>query len=192
MKTSESVKSIFGAMVKAQGKVKNLYPEAKGYGYDYVPLESVIDMLKAVLPEYGLCVVQLPSGGSVDTVGLTTRIIHDSGEWIESEAVFPLTDMKGVNLSQKGGAAITYARRYALCAAFGITGDKDIDANDKGMRKEKHDPTDEWQDAIASAETKDELAALWRTVPEGQKKRLESVFAKRAKTIESGNQAPIF
>lgn len=134
MKSSESIKDLSAALVKAQSEIKNLYPSSKGYGYDYVPLEKVIDMLKPILPKYGLTYIQLPYGGqSGATVGLTTRIIHESGEWLEETAEFPVTDMKGVNATQKAGAAITYFRRYALLAAFGITGDKDVDANDKAF-----------------------------------------------------------
>ncbi len=136
MKTSESTSNIFQAMVKAQEKVTNLYPSSSGYGYNYVPLEKIIDMLKVVLPQFGLSYIQLPENESGEgLIGLTTRIIHVSGEWVESTASFPLTDMKGVNKSQAAGAAITYFRRYGLCAAFGITGDKDVDANDKAFQQ---------------------------------------------------------
>ena len=135
MKSSESIKNIAGAIVKAQAEVENLYPSSKGYGYDYVPLNKIIDTLKTVLPKYGLAYIQLPFGGqSGNTVGLSTRIVHDSGEWIEETAEFPVTDMKGVNATQKAGAAITYFRRYALLSAFGITGDKDVDANDQAWK----------------------------------------------------------
>ena len=130
MEQSESVKNIIPALVNARKDIKNLYPSSKGYGYSYVPLEKVIDLLKEVLPEHGLGYIQLPAGGDQTSIGLTTRIIHTSGEWLESTAVFPLTDMKGVNKSQMTGAALTYFRRYALCAAFGITGDEDVDASD--------------------------------------------------------------
>lgn len=141
MVCSESTKEISSALVKAQQEIKNLYPSSKGYGYDYVPLEKIIDMLKVILPKYGLSYVQLPEGGEItDTgtimIGLTTRIIHESGEWIDASARFPLTDMKGVNKSQAAGASITYFRRYGLCAAFGITGDKDVDANDNAFKKQ--------------------------------------------------------
>lgn len=144
MKSSESIKSLCESLVKAQSKIENLYPEAKGYGYDYVPLNKIIDMLKSVLPEFGLSYIQLPFGGqSGQTVGLTTRIIHESGEWLEETAEFPVTDMKGVNATQKAGAAITYFRRYALLSAFGVTGDKDVDANDKAFDNKKSADSEE-------------------------------------------------
>ena len=140
MKSSESIKSLCDSLVKAQKKIENLYPSSKGYGYDYVPLNKIIDMLKNVLPEFGLSYIQLPFGGaSGQTVGLTTRIIHESGEWLEETAEFPVTDMKGVNATQKAGAAITYFRRYALLSAFGVTGDKDVDANDKAFDNKDSD-----------------------------------------------------
>lgn len=136
MKQSESVKEIMSAMVNAIPEINNLYPSSKGYGYNYIPLEKVIDELKEKLPKFGLGYIQLPSISERDgCISLTTRIIHTSGEWIEDTCIYPLTDMKGVNKSQAAGAAITYARRYGLCAAFGITGDVDIDCNDKGFHR---------------------------------------------------------
>lgn len=131
MRQSEEVKDLFEALVNARSDIKNLYPSSSGYGYDYVPLEKIIDMLKAVLPRYGLDWIQLPSQGTDNTsVGLTTRIFHKSGQWLEDTVIVPATEVKGTNASQKLGASITYFRRYALCAAFGIAGDKDVDAND--------------------------------------------------------------
>jgi hypothetical protein len=129
MTTSNTVKDIQTALIEARAEIENLNPSAKGYSYTYVPLEKVIDHLKEILPKHGLGYIQLPSGGSGETVGLSTRIIHSSGEWIEDMATFKITDMKGVNVSQASGSAITYFRRYALCAAFGITGDEDCDAD---------------------------------------------------------------
>ena len=143
MKSSESIKNLASALCKAQTKIKNLYPSSKGYGYDYVPLEKEIDMLKSTLPEFGLSYIQLPVGGNDGaTVGLTTRIMHESGEWLEETAEFPITDMKGVNKTQAGGAAITYFRRYALISAFGVTGDKDVDASDKAFDKNSVDDSE--------------------------------------------------
>ena len=134
MKQSDEVKELYEALINARADISNLYPSSSGYGYDYVPLEKIIDMLKAVLPKHGLNWIQLPSQG-IDTasVGLTTRIFHKSGQWLEDTVIIPATEVKGTNASQKLGASITYFRRYALCAAFGIAGDKDVDANDKAF-----------------------------------------------------------
>jgi len=171
MVTSEAIEQISKALVEVSSKVKNLNPGAQGYGYKYVPLESVIDHLREVLPTCGLTYVQMPTGGSESTIGLCTRIIHVSGEWIEAEAVFPLTDMKGVNRSQAGGSALTYFRRYALCAAFGITGDSDTDMHGK----------EDYDRAIASinkAQDIDTLKSTWVSIVKTYGEKPELVKAK--------------
>jgi len=142
MKQSEHVTELQKALIAARTDITNLYPSSSGYGYDYVPLEKIIDMLKTVLPKHGLGWVQLPSAGTDNTnIGLTTRVIHTSGEWIEDSVIIPATEVKGTNASQKLGASITYFRRYALCAVFGISGDKDVDANDKAFSQEPKKPS---------------------------------------------------
>ena len=179
MKSSESIKNLCDSLVKAQKKIENLYPSSKGYGYDYVPLNKIIDMLKATLPEFGLSYIQLPYGGaSGNTVGLTTRIIHESGEWLEETAEFPVTDMKGVNATQKAGAAITYFRRYALLSAFGVTGDKDVDANDKAFTPQNHT-------AATPEELAEETMKLESYINEG--KRSGKFLEKANLYIKEGN-----
>lgn len=140
MKASENFGEIAKALVLARTKVENLYKSGKSYSNKYIPLDDVVDHLKAVLPALGLGYIQLPEGGTDGTIGLSTRIFHTSGEWIEASAEFALTNMKGINVSQGAGSAISYFRRYALCAAFGIVGDDDTDGN-MPVKKENNQPT---------------------------------------------------
>jgi hypothetical protein len=61
-------------------------------------------------------------------VSLTTTLAHSSGEWIASDwPVCPIADMAS---PQRMGAALTYARRYALFTLVGIAGEDDLDAPD--------------------------------------------------------------
>lgn len=122
------MKNLFSALIKAREEIKNLCPDKQGYGYKYVELSKIIDMLKNVLPKFGLGYSQLPTSQDPNNCGLRTIVFHESGESIEDTIMFTPTDMKGVNKSQALGASLTYFRRYALCAAFGITGDEDTDA----------------------------------------------------------------
>ena len=128
MQTSEEVSSIFKALCECKKDFVPLSKNKKGYGYNYTPLDSVIDMLNTVLPKHGINFVQFPS-----TVGenyaLTTRIFHESGEWMEDTIIFNMTEISKANDTQKLGASITYFRRYALSAIFGIASDEDIDGN---------------------------------------------------------------
>jgi hypothetical protein len=61
-------------------------------------------------------------------VRLTTILAHASGEWISSD--WPVCQVTDTASPQRMGAALTYARRYALFSLVGIAGDDDLDAPD--------------------------------------------------------------
>jgi hypothetical protein len=61
-------------------------------------------------------------------VNLTTTLAHASGEWIASD--WPVCPIAETANPQRMGAALTYARRYALFTLVGIAGEDDIDAPD--------------------------------------------------------------
>jgi hypothetical protein len=83
-------------------------------------------MLKGILPKYGLGFAQFPE--SVDGKdGVTTIVMHESGEYMSARYEMEATEMKGTNLTQQKGASITYTRRYALCSVFGIPTEEDTD-----------------------------------------------------------------
>jgi hypothetical protein len=129
MKTSNEVTAIFKALIEVQPQIKNLFKGAESFGKKkYVPLEDVTAHLRDVLPSKGLSYIQLPESENSEGLTLSTRVIHTSGEWIEAAVQIPVTELQQANASQKLGASITYFRRYALCAAFGIAGDLDTDA----------------------------------------------------------------
>lgn len=89
----------------------------------YVSLDAVVEAIDGVLPSCGLTYVQMPmyEGGKFM---LNTVIMHTSGEWISG--TYPIPEN---GKSQELGSAITYARRYSLCAAFGVVADEDDDGN---------------------------------------------------------------
>lgn len=128
MQTSAEVSSLFKALCECKKDFVPLSKNKKGYGYNYTPLDSVIDMLNTVLPKHGINFVQFPSTIN-DNYALTTRIFHETGEWMEDTIIFNMTEISKANDTQKLGASITYFRRYALSAIFGIASDEDIDGN---------------------------------------------------------------
>lgn len=173
------MKNLFSALIKAREEIKNLCPDKQGYGYKYVELSKIIDMLKNVLPKFGLGYSQLPTSQDPNNCGLRTIVFHESGESIEDTIMFTPTDMKGVNKSQALGASLTYFRRYALCAAFGITGDEDTDAVVEPKKPQanaaqpKSQPVQQAQPAQPKNQTappqqasKDELKAKLKTLAE--------------------------
>jgi hypothetical protein len=63
-------------------------------------------------------------------IRLTTTLAHSSGEWLSSE--WPVCPISETAAPRRTGAALTYARRYALFALVGIAGEDDLDAPDPG------------------------------------------------------------
>lgn len=95
------------------------------YKYDYADLASIWDKIRGPLADNGLSVIQLPTTLNAEP-SLTTLVAHSSGEWVEDTMPLKITQ----DTPQGQGSAITYARRYMLCAALGIVADSDTDAAD--------------------------------------------------------------
>jgi len=114
---------IITALLKAQSGLHNLSKNAKGYGYEYLTLDKLIDETRDVLTENGLVIVQTLDQGS-----LVTTIYHESGESISSSYLLQEVQVGKANAAQQYGAAITYARRYSLAAILNIA-QADDDAN---------------------------------------------------------------
>lgn len=120
MQKSESIAKLAIALSKLQGEVTDAHKGVQGYGYKYADLAGVLEIARPLCLKYELAVSQLCTSG-VDGVGVTTILMHASGEWISSDLLMPLTSAKGGNAAQAAGAIITYARRYSLAAILGIT-----------------------------------------------------------------------
>ena len=118
------MKALYSALVKCQTQIKVALKDSKNphFKSNYADLTSVMLACKDALAANDLAVLQLSRIHESGTPVLVTRIIHVSGEHVEGE--FPLV-CKDPNDPQKLGSAVTYARRYALAAALGITADDD-------------------------------------------------------------------
>lgn len=127
MKASESVKNIAKSLAQFQAEVKNPVNTANNpfFKSKYAPLDEVLNTVRPILSKHGLSVLQFPSGDGQNIV-VTTVVMHESGEWIESD---PLTLRADKATAQGAGSAITYARRYSLSAVLGISSEDDDDGN---------------------------------------------------------------
>ena len=127
MKQSENYKSLFESIFKAQTEFETLPKDKQGFGYKYTDFDTVITSVKPILLKYGVGFMQ-----SLTTIegknGVTTRLFNAAGEWLEDTTILPDVQLKGTNTAQNMGAAITYTKRYALCAILGISSDEDTDA----------------------------------------------------------------
>src|SRR6187431_2989780 len=139
-RSSESVAALASALAKAQAELVN--PEKSltasirtgrpGDGersFRYAPLSSGLDIVRKTLGQHEIATLQTtaidPTAGMVN---LTTTLAHASGEWIASD--WPVCPIAETANPQRMGAALTYARRYALFTLVGIAGEDDLDAPD--------------------------------------------------------------
>lgn len=118
MQTSETLAAISPALVAALGEIEGAAKKATNphFKSKYANLEAVIDASRDTLTKHGLTVLQGPGSCSHGCVAVTTRIVHASGEWIESTLEIPL----GKADPQGTGSAISYARRYSLMAMLNM------------------------------------------------------------------------
>jgi ERF superfamily len=136
MNTSETTAELSVALAAAQAEIEQPrktetaeIPTKSGgsFSYRYADLGDVVNAALAVLPKFGLAIVQEASALplSLDQTGavvsITTRILHASGEWIELGPLY----LPAAPTAQGIGSAITYGRRYALSAALGIAAEDD-------------------------------------------------------------------
>jgi ERF superfamily len=139
-RSSESVAALASALAKAQSELVN--PEKSltatirtgrpGEGersFRYAPLSSGLDIVRKTLGQHEIATVQTTAiDQAAGIVNLTTMLAHASGEWIASD--WPVCPVAETANPQRMGAALTYARRYALFTLVGIAGEDDLDAPD--------------------------------------------------------------
>ena len=134
MKNSDSLAFFLPAFLKSQEQITFAVKDAVNphLKSKYADLPAVIDAIKSALNANGIVFMQAPGETSEMHLRLVTRLLHTSGEWIESELTMPIVK----NDPQGFGSALTYARRYALAAITGLYQDDD-DGNNATKQKAK-------------------------------------------------------
>src|SRR6185312_520272 len=139
-KSSESVAALASALAKAQAELVNPEksltatirtgrPGEAERSFRYAPLSSGLDIVRKTLGQHEIATVQTTAiDQAAGIVNLTTMLAHASGEWIASD--WPVCPVAETANPQRMGAALTYARRYALFSLVGIAGEDDLDAFD--------------------------------------------------------------
>lgn len=124
---SEQTSELFKSLAEFQKEVKQPKKDANNpfFKSKYVPLENVVEVIHEAGSKHGLSEMTYPAHGE-EGVGVGVLITHSSGQYIK----FPPILLKPQKNDPQGvGAAMTYARRYALSAAFGIASETDDDGN---------------------------------------------------------------
>jgi hypothetical protein len=138
--SSETIGAIAGALAKAQielanpwksltATIQSPFPREGDRSFRYASLSSGLDLVRKSLGRHEIATVQTTSiDESAGLIRLTTTLAHSSGEWLAS--VWPVCPISETSAPHRMGAALTYARRYALFTLVGIAGEDDLDAPD--------------------------------------------------------------
>src|SRR5438309_11353085 len=138
--SSHSVGAFAAALAKAQAEIHNpeksltativsSFPREGIRSFRYAPLSSGLDLVRKCLGQHEIATVQATAIDMDNKlIRLTTTLVHASGEWMSSD--WPVCPVSETAAPHRLGAALTYARRYALFTLVGIAGEDDLDAPD--------------------------------------------------------------
>src|SRR3954469_15427912 len=138
--SQDSIGAIEAALAKAQGElinpekslvatIRSPFPRESDRTFRYASLASGLDIVRKALGKHEIATVQTTSIDSeAGLIRLTTLLAHSSGEWVSSD--WPVCPVAETAAPHRMGAALTYARRYALFTLVGIAGEDDLDAPD--------------------------------------------------------------
>jgi hypothetical protein len=147
-RSSHSINQVAAALARAQAELENPeksltatlpgpLPNGERRSFHYASLASGLEIARKSLSKQEIAIVQAtslePESG---LVRLTTTLLHSSGEWIASD--WPVCTIADIAAPHRMGAALTYARRYALFALVGIAGEDDLDAPDLPLTFANH------------------------------------------------------
>src|ERR1700731_901304 len=139
-RSSETIGAIAGALAKAQieltnpekaltATIRSPFPREADRSFRYASLANGLDLVRKSLGRHAIATVQTTSiDEAAGLIRLTTTLAHSSGEWISSD--WPVCPVTETAAPHRMGAALTYARRYALFTLVGIAGEDDLDAPD--------------------------------------------------------------
>src|SRR5262245_41230878 len=173
-RSSESVAALASALAKAQAELIN--PEKSltatirgnrpGEGerrFRYAPLASGLDIVRKTLGQHEIATLQTTAlDRDAGVINLTTMLAQASGEWIASD--WPVCSVADMASPQRMGAALTYARRYALFTLVGIAGEDDLDAPDLCVPPPAAVPSEKAWTAATPATSRVERPAVDRSV----------------------------
>src|SRR5260370_1394531 len=141
-RSSDTIATIAAALAKAQveltnpekslvATIRSPFPREADRTFRYAPLSSGLDIVRKSLGRHEIATIQATGiDKEAGLLRLTTVLAHSSGEWVSSE--WPVCQITDIASAQRMGAALTYARRYALFTLVGIAGEDDLDAPDLG------------------------------------------------------------
>lgn len=106
----------------------------------YASLSQILNVIRPILNEQGLVLVQLPINGmEKHSICIKTRLIHvETGQFLESNSISlipPKLEAQGY------GSLMTYLKRYQITSLLGLSfSEDDTDASDLMVEEEETKP----------------------------------------------------
>jgi hypothetical protein len=159
-RSSESIGAIAAALAKAQSELANpeksltatiraSHPRESDQTFRYAALSAGLDIVRKSLGGHEIATVQTTSiDKEAGWIRLTTVLAHSSGEWLSSE--WPVCAISETAAPRRMGAALTYARRYALFTLVGIAGEDARTRKQSASRRERS--LSEWVGAAGESD----------------------------------------
>jgi hypothetical protein len=176
-RSSDTIATIAAALAKAQveltnpekslvATIRSPFPREADRTFRYAPLSTGLDIVRKSLGRHEIATIQSTDiDKETGLLRLTTILAHSSGEWVCSE--WPVCQISDIGSAQRMGAALTYARRYALFTLVGIAGEDDLDSPDLGA-----DPTPTAELVRSGSQSNGQPAAA-HPRPDSHRKRAE-------------------
>jgi hypothetical protein len=139
-RSSNKIGALAAALAKAQSEIENPqksltatiespFPREGQRSFRYAPLSAGLDIVRKCLGQHEIATIQATTiDRDSGLIRLTTTLVHASGEWMSSD--WPVCPVSETAAPHRMGAALTYARCYALFTLVGIAGEDDLDAPD--------------------------------------------------------------
>ena len=143
-RSSNKIGALATALAKAQAEIANPeksltatiespFPREGQRTFRYASLSTGLDIVRKCLGQHEIATVQSTAiDRDSGLIRLTTTLVHASGEWVSSD--WPVCPASETAAPHRMGAALTYARRYALFTLVGIAGEDDLDAPDLAVQ----------------------------------------------------------
>jgi len=125
---SETIGKLAGALTAAQAEMPDVKKNAVNpfLKNKYADLGAVIETSRPYLAKNGLSISQFPTSDA-DKIGVTSILMHTSGEYIEDTIYISTSDSKGLSVAQSAGVVISYLRRYGWASILGMYAEEDTD-----------------------------------------------------------------
>lgn len=138
MLKSPTISKLADALAKAQAEMPVVKMNASNpfLKNKYADLGAVIETSRPILAKNNLSISQFPISDG-DKIGVTSVLMHTSGEWLEATITIPSTDSKGLSVAQAAGVVISYIRRYAWASILGLYADEDNDGHTGAEKKQE-------------------------------------------------------